>query len=39
MSALLVVPIFRAHPFQWPSKLNFPASKSFYPVPYKQHVL
>ncbi len=25
--------IFRAHPFQWPSKMDFPSSKSLRPAP------
>jgi hypothetical protein len=30
--------IFRAHPFQWPSKWMLPTSKSFCTAPYKQQV-
>ncbi len=29
---------FKARPFQWASKLDFPASKSLRPAPYKQQV-
>ncbi len=30
--------IFRAHPFQWSSKMDLPVSKSLRPAPYKQLV-